>query len=542
MLDPKDIPVLYKECGSLRAIGRKKGLSIGIVQRAYRKAVDLGLCSHTPMGAKTKEQRVHPSIPAAKQRVKALKTGRMRSSVYIVTDAQNNTNVHEKLWANLVELAANDGATILVGCTYYHKRGFGTRHDIGPKAKRDQDEIWFDPKVVPYIKTERVEIAKGLVWCGELTNILPTADRPLSGLENYTGRKSTIVPHTHLALQSIPGVGGSGAKLNYTTGAVTLRNYITSKAGYKAEFHHTYGALLVETDDEGHWWVRQLVADSDGTIHDLDRMVKDGKVTTGHRVEAITHGDIHIEQVDPVVKRVVFGKGGVMDALRPRHQFIHDLIDMYPRGHHIKDDPYKGILRYERKMDSVEAAVDQGRDFLRNIFCKDTTTHVVPSNHDRHLARWLAENDGRKDPVNANYWSYLNNEVVSYIKQHKQEPDVLSLAISLREEVAHFIPPDGSYVICKDFGDGIECGLHYDQGVNGARGSLRGFSRMIGRRSNGGHSHSCGIDGGAWQAGTYSLLQLEYNHGPSSWSHSFIITHENSKRQIVTIFNGKWRA
>jgi len=495
-----------------------------------------------PLGIHTNGRLSGPKAPAAKQRVKALKTGRMRSSVYIVTDAQNNTNVHEKLWANLIELAAVDGATILVGTTYYHKRGFGTRHDIGPKAKRDQDEIWFDPKVVPFIKNERVEIAKGLVWCGELTNILPTADRPLSGLENYTGRKSMIVPHTHLALQSIPGIGGSGAKLNYTTGAVTLRNYITSKAGYKAEFHHTYGALLIETDDDGHWWVRQLVADSDGTIHDLDRKVQDGKITTGHRVEAITHGDIHIEQMDPVVKKTVFGKGGVMDVLRPRHQFIHDLIDMYPRGHHIKDDPYKGILRYVCGMDSVENAVLQGRKFLQDIKRIDTTTHVVPSNHDRHLARWLAENDGRKDPVNASYWSRLNAKVIEYIEEEGEEPDVLSLAIGDVPSNIRFIPPDGSYVICKDFGDGIECGLHYDQGVNGARGSLRGFSRMIGRRSNGGHSHSCGIDGGAWQAGTYSLLKLEYNHGPSSWSHSFIITHENSKRQIITIFGGKWRA
>ena len=105
-----------------------------------------------------------------------------------------------------------------------------------------------------------------------------------------------------------------------------------------------------------------------------------------------------------------------------------------------------------------------------------------------------------------------------------------------------FVPLDSSFVICKTYGAGIECGLHFDIGPGGARGTLRSFSRMIGRRTNGGHSHSAGIDGGAWQVGTFSNLTLEYNHGPSSWTHSFIITHENSKRQMVTIFGGKWRA
>lgn len=493
-----------------------------------------------PLGKHTLGKLSGPLAPRANQRVKALKTKRMRSSVYILTSAQNNTNIHEKTWTNLLELAAYDGATILVGTMYYHKRGFGSRHDIGPKTKRDQDEVWFDPKVVPYIKAERVEIAKGLVWCGELTNILPTAERPLSGLENYTGRHSMIVPHTHLALQSIPSVGGSGAKLNYTTGTVTLRNYIISKAGYKAEFHHTYGALLVEVDDEGHWWVRQLVADSDGTIHDLDRKVENGKVTEGQRVEAITCGDIHLAEIDPVVRRVVWGEGGVMDTLRPRYQFVHDLLDMYSRNHHIASDPYKVFLRHERGMDSVEQEVDDAREFLRQIKRKDCVTVVVPSNHDRHLARWLAENDGRKDPVNASYWSKLNKDVIDYISKHSAEPDVLKLALAY--DGAEFVPLDGSFVICKNFGSGIECGLHFDIGPQGARGTIRSFARMVGRRTNGGHSHVAGIDGGAWQAGTFSNLKLEYNHGPSAWTHSFIITHENSKRQIVTIFGGKWRA
>jgi hypothetical protein len=87
--------------------------------------------------------------------------------------------------------------------------------------------------------------------------------------------------------------------------------------------------------------------------------------------------------------------------------------------------------------------------------------------------------------------------------------------------------------------------LHFDLGNNGARGSLGQFASM-GRRANGGHSHSSGIDGGAFQTGAKIKLRQEYNHGPSSWSHSDIITYANSKRAIVTFYTSegrsKWRA
>jgi hypothetical protein len=116
--------------------------------------------------------------------------------------------------------------------------------------------------------------------------------------------------------------------------------------------------------------------------------------------------------------------------------------------------------------------------------------------------------------------------------------DKLNLATA---ENITFLDTDTSFVICPDQAGGIECALHGDQGANGARGGIRQFAKM-GRRSNIGHSHSAGIDGGAWQTGTKSKLKLEYNHGLSSWSHSDIVTYPNGKRAVITFFNNKWRA
>jgi len=85
------------------------------------------------------------------------------------------------------------------------------------KKKEYQRELWYDPQLEPYLNDESIELANGLVWCGEM-NILPTAVDPLSGLETYSHRKSAIFPHAKLAMRSIATMLDEGAKLNYTTG------------------------------------------------------------------------------------------------------------------------------------------------------------------------------------------------------------------------------------------------------------------------------------------------------------------------------------
>lgn len=508
--------------------------------------------SHIPMGRKP-----HSLLKqtVAKQRVKALKTKRARHACYILTSAQNNTQVHPQVWDSITKLAEHYGAQIFVSTILYANRSHWHQNldkkvagKRAEKGERGKAELWFDPAIVPHINNDRVEIAKGLVWCGEL-NIIPTAARPLSGLESYTGRKSMIVPHTHVAMSSIATLGGA-AKLNFTTGTVTQRNYIQRKEGFKAEFHHCYGGLIVEVDDEGHWWVRQLNADSDGTIQDLDVKVENGKVTTGNSVEAITFGDVHVANIDRDVAKATWGKGGMVDTLRPKYQVIHDVLDFYSRSHHTIKNPYKLYKRHvEGAADVLKEVADVG-NFLGSITKLAKLgwlgeVVVVNSNHDRHLDRWLAENDGRFDPLNAKFWSFLNHHVVDYIAEHKREPDLLPFALDKMDKLPSsnitFLDTDTSFVICPDKSGGIECALHGDQGANGARGGIRQFAKM-GRRSNVGHSHSAGIDGGCYQSGTKSKLKLEYNHGLSSWTHSDILTYPNGKRAIVTFFNNKWRA
>jgi len=87
---------------------------------------------------------------------------------------------------------------------------------------------------------------------------------------------------------------------------------------------------------------------------------------------------------------------------------------------------------------------------------------------------------------------------------------------------------------------GIEHGLHGHLGPNGARGNPKNL-RSVGK-ANTGHTHSAGITEGVYTAGVFGHLDMGYNKGLSSWSHSFILTYENGKRTICTIRDGRaWR-
>lgn len=548
-MNPADIPALYKKYGSLSAICRNEGVSYSFVHSRYALAVKQKLMDPIDMGRKTND---HMKNPTTRQRVKALKTKRDTHHTFILTCAQNNTDVHLPTWTNLLALAEHEGAKVFVSTFLYQKRGLGARNakdvDLGRRsgARVVQEEVWFDPRIIPFINNGRTEIAKGLVFCGEL-NILPTAVSPLTGFETYTGRKSMIAPHVTQQMQSIAAYGeGDGAKLNYATGTVTQRNYIQRKEGFKAEFHHMYGALIAEVDEAGHWWVRQLNADSDGTIYDLDRCVKNGIVTTGHRIEALTSGDTHEDEKDPAVHHAKYAPGGMKDVLRPKYEFTHDVLNFARRSHHNIKDPYFLITQHVKKRESVAEEIDGARIHFQDIYRPWCETVVVDSNHDRALEKWLTNTDGRFDPVNARFWSWLNTAKIDMIYNNSNlglfgYSVVNGKPAWMERYKVRFLQEDEGFITCKAFGGGIENGMHGDRAANGARGNLRSFAKM-GRRSNVAHAHGCGIFQGAMQAGTNSKMKLRYNHGASSWSHTDIITYPNSKRTLVTFAFGKWRA
>ena len=497
---------------------------------------------------KTKQTK-KKDLPIATGIVSAPDTRRKRlvGSRFVFTSAQNNTLVHENFLAALLNFCQHNDAELIVSRFTYNKSGFQN------KTKESGDkELWYDERLTEYFVDHSVEVADDLIFCGEL-DILPTAGQPLSGFENYTQGNSGIIPHAKVNMLSLPRLKGENPRFLYTTGAITLRNYIQRKAGQKADFHHVFGALYVEIDEQGRWFARQLIADNSGSFYDLTTHYTHEGVHGGHNVMAINYGDIHIEKIDPEVFQGTWGgDGSLSSVLMPTYQFIHDLTDFTARNHHNIKDPYFLAEQYWNGEGDVEDGLRKSALFLEEIN-KYGYVVVVESNHDQAYQRWLKEADIRTDPANAEFFHRSNAKIHAAIREGLSPADFSVYEWALREKAplknVIFLREDDSFVICNDAKaeelgrtiGGIECGIHGHRGPNGARGNSKQF-KQIGRKVNLGHSHSAAIIDGVYVAGVSGRLDMDYNKGPSTWSHSHIVTYENGKRTIITMKDGKWRA
>lgn len=463
---------------------------------------------------------------------------RLAGDRFVFTCAQNNTDVHPQFWETLQTFCAHNNAQLGVAKISYNKGGWQKHGGISKnKSVGLEDEgLWYDPKIIPFEIYQQVKVADGLVFCGEL-DILPTAIYPLNGLDNYTGMHSAIVPHVKMQMQSFATMKHDPAKLLYTTGACTLRNYIQRRSGQIAEYNHVYGAVYVEVDSDGDWFVRQLNADDDGIVFDLEMAYGPGWVcpASDFGKPAINLGDIHVEKLDEVAWQ---GAREMLRQLDPSHVFIEDLIDFEPRNHHNKKDPH--FLAYQNKFGlSVKGGMLMGWDFMNALADQFPEAKIISvrSNHDQAILRWLKEPPELGDP-NTEYWHWLNYNALASIREHGVF-DAFRFAmddIGPAKPNIRYLQEDESFVL-----RGIEFGMHGHLGPNGARGNPKAY-RQIGRRANTGHTHSAGIIDGIYTAGVLATLNMGYNLGPSSWSQSHIVTYPNGKRTIVTQKGRKWRA
>jgi hypothetical protein len=471
---------------------------------------------------------------------------------YLLSCAQNNTKVFAPFLRNLEAYAEWLGdCQIMVARFTYNKNAFNNPKSQKPGTIKvaDQEDCWFDESILKYVcddpelhGTRRWQLAPDLYFAAEM-NISPSAVRPLSDLKSYTGTASTIFPHCKIALESVPVMPGTPAKFIYTTGCLTARNYIQKKAGLKAEFHHVFGALIVEVTDSGDWYVRQLVADSQGNFFDCPGgnvlKVANTEVSEGFRAEAVSWGDIHVAELDEDRMHRYWGnKDSIIDALKPKYQFFNDLFSMRSRSHHEMRSFGKMLEKHVNGQELVQDEVDKTAHFLGFSERQYCTSVTVCSNHDRHLEKYLDEVNYRHDIVNVEFFLRAQLDRVQTIKRGEQWNGLeWAMRTAGAPETIRYLGIDESFTICSKVNHPIECGLHGDLGPNGSRGSTANLS-TLGARVNKGHSHSTEIRDGVYSAGTMSLKH-SYNHGPTSWSLSHIITYSSGKRTIVSERNNR---
>ena len=453
---------------------------------------------------------------------------------YVITAAQNATPVNVAFLASLLGYCKHTGAQLLV-VPYRYK------NPTSLWSKKAENDDWWAPELAPYLYDKRLKLNKHLTLLGDIKT-QPTAVMPLMGFESITGPSSAILAHPKLELMTVPTPQAKLPKLLTTTGAVTMRNYSPTKAGKKGEFHHTFGACVVEIDGSA-FHIRQLNAVKDGSFMDLRHEYSGMTVRDTQGVEALIMGDTHEEFIDPGVVAATFGcPKGIVHALRPAYLVWHDIHDGYARNHHHRDNPFIEYAKHHAGMNNVERALDQTFAFVDKhspAWCENV---FVASNHPDVLARWVREANPKTDPVNCVFWARTFEAMMLGSKMGEsgaQTIDPFVYWAKKKLKCAHrtkFLGRDESFRV-KD----IELSYHGDQGANGARGSRKSFSR-IGERTVIGHSHSPGITEGAYQVGTSSRLTLEYNRGPSSWLHTHCVIYSNGKRSLINIIDGKWRA
>ena len=522
-----------KHAGNTAAVAREMGVYRSTV---YEHLKNAGVMAKKPLAGGKRQAKIQKeSLPT--EGVKR----------YILTSAQNNTYIHAEFWANLLAMAQHYDAQIMVGTFSYNQNQFGKLAVKAGTEKPVETDLWFADEIKPFISDKKHELAPGLLWCGNM-NIVPTEDNPISGLETHGGSSSVIFPHTKIEMRSIATMPDMPAKMIYTTGTVTQMNYIQKKLGIKAEHHHRYAFLLVEVDANGDWWVRQVAARKNGrTIQDLNVIVEDGGVvSTDATVEAITYGDLHATNVAP---EVLESNLNMLDTLRPKYQFIHDVMEGVSINRHLmKSGPYphESFHRWLRGLSRVDEELSRTKDILVQFLRPWCKTIAPDANHDAHwLHNWLTRYDYRTDPANAEIFLRMQNFMYAEIRKNITVPknvNIMRFAMEdeagLKKGAVKFLLPDESFMVGE-----VEAGMHGHLGPNGSFGSPSNLSK-IGRKATTAHTHSAGIYHGLYVAGTSSKLtpDWDYTIGPSSWTHSHVIQYANGQRTIVTNKGPKWRA
>lgn len=444
---------------------------------------------------------------------------------YIVTWAQNNTPIHPRFFKNLQAYSDFLNANIHV---------IPGRYKNPTSIFKDKDEEFWARELTPYLDATRNDIANNITIFGDI-KIQPTAVNPMSDLQGLCYSTSCIFGSPKIQLQSIPVLTGNKPRIMLTTGACTVKNYTDSKAGKKGEFHHTYGAVIVEVKDQQTVFFRQITAKNNGDFNDLYWNVSDGVVTKNNKIEAIIYGDIHAGEHDEVLIKNT--KINILDKLNPNHIILHDVFSGQSINPHESKDPFIQYGKEVSNSNDLGLEIEKMINLLSDFNAYKSNIVVVRSNHDDFLDRWLKNEDWKKQPTFKNSRLYMKLSDI-LLEQHEKDPYNVKGVIPylINEKFPNIITLGlrDSYIV-----KGFELAMHGHLGVNGAKAGAESF-RKLNTKMISAHTHSTYRKDGLLVCGTSTYLRLNYTNGPSSWTQGHVIIDNYGKAQNIIFFDGEF--
>lgn len=363
---------------------------------------------------------------------------------------------------------------------------------------------------------------------------------PTTGLNRIAQNSSFIYGSPKQRLRVVPNSNHKLPHVLMGTGALTIRNYETirymsQRTAFLADFDHKLGAIVVELDADERYYFRQLQAEpKSGNFVDLAKYYTSSGMVSTMQPEAFALGDWHSGETDPVAARVW---KEVVAETQPKDLIIHDLFNGDSVSHWVaKRVIRKAVLSKQGKTNLTEELKKTAED-LAMLYSlvqgRDGMLRISKSNHDDFLARYLDDGRFMKDPENFEVALKLAAGMVEG-KDPIQMGVEMFLPPELQEKI-HWLKRDEDFRIAR-----IECGVHGDRGPNGSKGTLANLEACY-RACVVGHSHTPGILRDAWQIGTSSILNPEYNVGASSWMHTSCLIYPNGSRQLINSIYGYWR-
>lgn len=443
--------------------------------------------------------------------------------VFIITTAVGDSKAHHGFLEAMKNFCnRNDGQIIIMPCESI-TNSFENRTAIF-------DPVFSDPSYL--FVQEDTPLNDNISLCS--IQVSAKQIKPITGLSRLGNREGSYVfASPKQFLEYVPSGNNRGKNYSImTTGACTLPEYYTEtfvskRLSYIAGFDHVLGAIIVEVENEKIFHFRQIQCDESGSFIDLGVKYMPNGQTKEVPVNVVL-GDLHGTSVD---EQALDSFIELFSKMKVKNVYLHDVFDGYSISHHVKDIAEKSLRSINGEED-LQQELQLTYDLIKKIDdeLKPSSVKIVKSNHDEFLTRYLASGRYIEDPKN----HYLALKIATALFENE---DVLKRGFSIvGNKISskwHFLSRDESSKI-----GNVECGSHGDLGLNGAKPSLNSIEKVYSDCVVG-HAHTAAIQRGVFRVGTVSKLDMGYNRGPSSWTHTSCLVYENGQRQLINSINGK---